>query len=647
MLAKPAPVAASLVFVLCAVQIACGSGESPGPRDPPAATGAGDPDPRAHQAYLRGAYEKAEYMVPMRDGVELYTIVYSPMDRSPAHPILLFRTPYSIGPYEASQYRVPLGPSAAFDSAGYIFAFQDVRGQFRSEGRFEVIRPLASRPRGPTDTDESTDNYDTIEWLLANVENHSGRVGQWGISYPGWQTVMGMIDRHPALVASSPQASPSDMFVGDDWHHNGAFRIMYAFSWLSGNARQRDGPTEMRGEPFEYGTASGYDFFLDAGSASNIDDLYFHGAVPAWNDFVSHPTYDEYWQRQNALRFLDGIETATLNVAGWFDTEDFYGPMSIYRTIENQNPGIENTLVVGPWLHGGWARMDGDFLGCIEFETKTSLHFQREIQFPFFEHHLKDEGGWNATEANVFLTGSNEWRSYDRWPPRGLESASLYLGPGGTLSFDAPRGSENASDTYVSDPDRPVPFSAEDRTTLGHLWKVEDQRFASARSDVLVYQSEPLAEDLTIAGPILAEMFVSTTGTDSDWIVKLIDVYPGDAPPSESCDVPMAGFQMHLAGEIMRGRFRNSFEHPEPMVPGQRTKIEIDLRDRFHTFKAGHRIMVHVQSSWFPAYDRNTQTYVDTYQASPEDYQVATQTVYRSAEFPSRLVLGLLQEESR
>ncbi len=403
-----------------------------------------------HLEYLRANYEKSEYMVPMRDGIELYTIVYAPRDRSREYPILLFRTPYSIGPYEPGEYRNPLGPSREFDQSGYIFAFQDVRGQFKSEGEFEVIRPPAPEPRGPTDPDETTDNYDAIEWLLAHVEGHNGRVGQWGISYPGWQTVMGMVDAHPALVAASPQASPSDMFIGDDWHHNGAFRIMYAFSWLSGNARRRDGPTETRGARFDYGTPSGYDFFLNAGSAATVDELYFHGDVPAWRDFIEHPNYDEFWQRQNALRYLDDVRPATLNVAGWFDTEDFYGPMSIYRTVEEENPGLENTLVVGPWLHGGWRRMDGDFLGCIAFDTKTSLHFQTEFQFPFFEYHLKDEGMWDATEANVFLTGSNEWRAYDSWPPDGVTPMSLYPGPDGSLDSSRRRRPGTPPRTHTS-----------------------------------------------------------------------------------------------------------------------------------------------------------------------------------------------------
>ena len=344
-----------MLWAVALFAVACGpqrdATDTP-PAPPPTAAAEAATDAEAvsaaHLDFLLENYEKSEYMVAMRDGIELYTLVYEPRDRSREYPILLFRTPYSIGPYEPGEYRNPLGPSREFDRSGYIFAFQDVRGQFRSEGEFEVIRAPAPEPRGATDTDEITDNRDTIEWLLANVDNHNGRVGQWGISYPGWQTVMGMVDAHPALIAASPQASPSDMFIGDDWHHNGAFRIMYAFSWLSGNARRRDGPTDTRGARFDYGTTSGYDFFLNAGSAATVDELYFHGDVPAWRDFIEHPNYDEFWQAQNALRYLDDVRPATLNVAGWFDTEDFYGPMSIYRTVEAENPGLENTLVVGP-----------------------------------------------------------------------------------------------------------------------------------------------------------------------------------------------------------------------------------------------------------------------------------------------------------
>ena len=598
---------------------------------------------------VRAHYDKAEYMVPMRDGVTLFTIVYTPADQSRAYPILLRRTPYSIAPYGPDDYPAVLGPSAEFDRDGYIFAFQDARGKFRSEGEFEVIKPLRLAADDPTAVDESTDNYDTIEWLVQNVPHHNGRVGQWGISYDGWQTVMGMVDAHPALKASSPQASPADMFIGDDWHHNGAFRLMYAFSWLSRNARVRSGVTEAPASRFEYGTDWGYKFFLDHGTLSSITDRYFGDQVPAWNDFMEHGTYDDYWARQNALLHLDGIAHPILNVAGWFDAEDFYGPMSIYYALEEQNPRNQSTLVVGPWRHGGWRSMDGETLGCVEFGSKTSHYFQRDVQFPFFNYHLKDAGDWQAREAIVFETGANVWKTYDRWPPEDAVSTAIYLQADGRLTFELPDpAAAPGYDTYVSDPSKPVPFSAEIRTTQGHLWMIEDQRFAATRPDVLVYQSDRLEADLTIAGPIIASLFASTSGTDSDWIVKLIDVFPGETPDTR-CGVPMSDFQMLLAGEVFRSKFRTSYAEPEPMVPGAVTPIAFDLRDRYHTFRAGHRIMVQVQSTWFPVIDRNPQTFVDIYQAEASDFQTATQRIYRSPEFPSHLTVGVLgrQEERR
>lgn len=591
-------------------------------------------DARAH-------YDKAEYMVPMRDGVRLYSIVYTPKDAARRYPVMLFRTPYSIRPYEPDQYRRPLGPTEQFDRDGYIFVFQDARGTYRSEGSFQVIKPLNGPDAGPTDADESTDNWDTIDWVLNNIPNHNGRVGQWGISYPGWQTVMGMVGAHPALKASSPQASPSDMFIGDDWHHNGAFRLMYAFAWLSNNARRRDLPTTEGNQRFDYGTPWGYDFFLDIGPVARINELFFHDDVPAWNEFMEHGAYDAYWQDQNALLRLDGITHPVLNVAGWFDAEDFYGPTSIYYTLEEKNPINQSTLVVGPWLHGGWRSMSGESLGCIGFGEATSETFQNEVQYPFFSHYLRDEGDWAGSEAIVFETGTNEWRRFDRWPPPGVERRELYLGPAGTLSWEGPAG--DGSDSYLSDPDKPVPFSAEYRTTQGHLWMIEDQRFAATRPDVLVYESDVLSDDVTIAGPIIATLYASTSGTDADFIVKLIDVLPGDTPDNPDCPVPMGDFQMLLAGEVFRAKFRNSYESPEAMVPDRPTRIEFDLHDRFHTFKAGHRIMVQVQSSWFPVIDRNPQTFVDIYTATEDDFRAATQRIYRSAELPSHLTLGVLR----
>lgn len=595
---------------------------------------------------IKANYDKAEYMIPMRDGVKLYTQVYTPKDKSQKYPILLFRTPYSVGYYKPNSFRLYLGPNFDYAREGFIFVYQDVRGKFKSEGNFVVMKPHKAVKRGPQDTDESSDTYDTIQWVLKNIPNHNGRAGQWGISYPGWQTVMGMIDAHPALKASSPQASPSDMWIGDDFHHNGAFRLMYTFGWLSWNAQTRTGATEKRGIRFDYGTPDGYKFFLELGPVSNVDKKYFHNRVPTWNEYMQHGDYDEYWKKQNVLQHLKNIKHPILNVAGWFDAEDFYGPMSIYYTIEKKNSNNKSTLVVGPWLHGGWARMAGNSLGNIRFDSKTGVYFRKEVEFPFFNYYLKDKGILNLPEALVFETGSNQWRSYGQWPPKEAKEKNIYFNAGGKLSFTPPsEKSDQANDSYISDPNKPVPFSAEIRTSQGHLWMVEDQRFAACRPDVLVYQSDVLTEDVTIAGPIIASLYVSTTGTDADWIVKLIDVYPGDASDNKPnpCKVRMGDFQMLVGADVFRGKYRNSYEKPEPFVPNKVTKIEYDLRDKCHCFCKGHRIMVQVQSTWFPVIDRNPQKFVDIYHAEESDFQKATHKVYRSATHSSHLKLKVLE----
>ncbi len=595
---------------------------------------------------IKANYDKAEYMIPMRDGVKLYTQVYTPKDKSQKYPILLFRTPYSVGYYKPNSFRLYLGPNFDYAREGFIFVYQDVRGKFKSGGNFVVMKPHKAVKRGPQDTDESSDTYDTIQWVLKNIPNHNGRAGQWGISYPGWQTVMGMIDAHPALKASSPQASPSDMWIGDDFHHNGAFRLMYTFGWLSWNAQTRTGATEKRGIRFDYGTPDGYKFFLELGPVSNVDKKYFHNRVPTWNEYMQHGDYDEYWKKQDVLQHLKNIKHPILNVAGWFDAEDFYGPMSIYYTVEKKNSNNKSTLVVGPWLHGGWARMAGNSLGNIRFDSKTGVYFRKEVEFPFFNYYLKDKGQLNLPEALVFETGSNQWRSYGQWPPKEAKEKNLYFNAGGKLSFTPPsEKSDQANDSYISDPNKPVPFSAEIRTSQGHLWMVEDQRFAARRPDVLVYQSDVLTEDVTIAGPIIASLYVSTTGTDADWIVKLIDVYPGDASDNKPnpCKVRMGDFQMLVGADVFRGKYRNSYEKPEPFVPNKVTKIEYDLRDKCHCFCKGHRIMVQVQSTWFPVIDRNPQKFVDIYHAKESDFQKATHKVYRSATHSSHLKLKVLE----
>ncbi|OQX95076.1 X-Pro dipeptidyl-peptidase [candidate division KSB1 bacterium 4572_119] len=594
---------------------------------------------------IKANYNKNSFLIPMRDGVKLFTQIYSPKDSSQIYPILLFRTPYSIRPYGKDEFKNYLGPNKMYAREKFIFVYQDVRGKFKSEGEFIVMKPHKTVKKNVFDTDESSDTYDTIEWVLKNIPNNNGRVGQWGISYPGFQTVMGMIDAHPALKASSPQASPSDMWIGDDFHHNGAFRLMYTFGWLSSHAKSRATPTESRGKRFDYGTPDGYNFFLNLGPIKNVNENYFFNSVPTWNEYMEHGNYDEYWQKQNVLQYLDKIDHPVLNVAGWFDAEDFYGPLSIYYEIEKRNPNNKSILVVGPWLHGGWARSDGEKLGNIQFGSKTSDFFRKNVELPFFNFYLKDKGDLKLPEAIVFETGSNEWKTYNTWPPSNVKQKNLYFQENGKLTFAPPvKQSNNKSDVFLSDPGKPVPFSQEIRTSQGHLWMVEDQRFASWRPDVLVYQTETLTEDITIAGPIIASLYVSTTGSDADWIVKLIDVYPGDANDNNPnpCNVRMGDFQMLLAGEVFRGKYRNSFEEPEPFIPGEVTKIEFDLRDKNHTFLRGHKIMVQIQSSWFPVIDRNPQKFVDIYRADEADFQTATHRVFRSSIYSSHIKLNVL-----
>ena len=592
---------------------------------------------------VKARYDKIERMIPMRDGKKLFTAIYTPKNHSRKYPILFYRTPYSIRSYGDDFPKVNrMAPSEEFVKDGYIFVYQDIRGTYKSEGDFKVIRAIRENKKDPVAIDESTDNYDTIDWLINNIEGHNGKVGQWGISYSAWTTVMGMVDPHPALVASSPQASPSDMFIGDDWHHNGAFRLMYAFSWMGFAAQARDELTTKKPEDFDYGTPWGYEFFLSAGPTAKLNDKYFKGRIPGWNDFIDHPNYDDFWRAQNALHHMKNIKHPVLNVAGWFDSEDFYGPLSIYNEIEKTTPENKSSLVIGPWLHGGWNRTDGSSLGDIQFGSKTSEYFKKNIIFPFFQYHLKGKGNWKPREATVFETGNNRWHHFDQWPPTGREVRNLYFHQDGRLSFSAPdRKSEKAADHYTSDPAKPVPFSAEITTLAGHTWMIEDQRMASTRPDVLTYKTDILTKDITIAGPILAKLFVASTGTDADYFVKLIDVYPGDAPDNPK-GVKMGSYQMLLGVEVMRAKYRNSMSNPEPLTPREITPISFNIWDKFHTFKKGHRIMVQIHSSWFPAYDRNPQKFMNIYQAEKKDYIVVDQKIYRSTRYPSHIQLSVI-----
>ena len=587
---------------------------------------------------VKAHYVKREVYIPMRDGVKLFTTIYSPKETTVRYPILMTRTAYGIGPYGVDNYRTVLGPNNDFAKEGYILVYQDTRGKFKSEGEFVHHVPYVKDSAKPN---ESNDTWDTIDWLVRNAANNNGRVGQWGTSWNGWEVSMGMIGAHPALKASSPQAPPQDQFLGDDYHSGGAYQMMYGFNWMSTNARARVAPNERDTEQVDYGTPDGYRFFLEMGSAANALK-HFADDVPTYKNHMAHGTYDEYWQARNVPKDLEHINHPVLIVAAWFDAQDFYGPFRMYRAMKEKNPGNRTSLVVGPWLHGGWARGDGSSLGRIEFGSKTAEHYRTTIELPFFNFYLKDKGRLNLGEAIVFETGGNTWHTYPQWPPKAARARNIYLQANGALSFDAPSvRSDDAFDDYVSDPAKPVPYTAEITTTEGHLFMVEDQRFVWSRPDVLVYQTPPLAEDLTIAGPIDVSLNVSTTGTDGDWVVKVIDVYPGNLP------APMGHFQMLLAGDILRAKFRNSMSKPEPMVPNQPTKLTFTLGDKYHTFLKGHRLMVQIQSSWFPMFDRNPQTFVNIYHAQESDYRKATHKTFRSATLPSFVTLPLLESSAR
>jgi putative CocE/NonD family hydrolase len=549
---------------------------------------------------------------------------------------MLNRTPYSVSPYGPNTYKEALGPSEHFQKDKFIFVYQDLRVKFMSEGEWVEVRPYKPNKNGPKDIDESSDTYDTIDWLVKNVANNNGRVGMWGISYPGFYTSMGVIDAHPALKAASPQAPIADWFIGDDWHHNGTLFLPHAFNFYATLGKPRPEPTKEFPSRFVHGTPDGYRFFLDLGPLRNAESKYFKGEIAYWNELMSHPNYDDYWQARNIRPHLRNIKTPVMTVGGWFDAEDLFGALNTYKTIEETNPGARNILVMGPWFHGGWARSDGDALGSVSFGQKTSLIYREMVELGFFNCFLRDMCNRELAEATVFETGSNNWRHYDSWPPKNAESREIYLNATGGLSFTAPAAGETY-DEYVSDPAHPVPYINNIAIGMTREYMVDDQRFAATRPDVLVYQTGVLDRDVTLAGPIKATLFVSTSGTDSDFVVKLIDVFPNSAPET------MGGYQMLVRGEPMRARFRNSFSKPEAMEPGKITKIEFTLPDVNHAFQRGHRIMVQVQSSWFPLVDRNPQKFVDIYRATEADFQKATQRVYHAGANASRLTVSVLK----
>jgi uncharacterized protein len=581
-------------------------------------------------------FTRSEAMIPMRDGVRLHTQVYTPSRAGERLPFLLLRTPYGIGDLNSEQLAAAL-PDLAAD--GYVVVRQDIRGRFKSEGDFVMLR----QPRDPKDKkaiDESTDTYDTIEWLLKNVPNNNGRVGLAGTSYGAWLSVMGMLEPHPALKAVVTQASPADMWIGDDFHHNGAFRLSYGFEYVY----MMESSKEISNVGAVIDSYDAYEWYLRLGALSNADAKYFHNRLPTWNDFVNHPNYDAFWKRQGFAPWLNRVTVPTLNVAGWWDQEDFYGPLKIYELLERHDSANMNFLVVGPWNHGGWSRGDGQKLGPVDFGSKTAEYYRKNVLARFLAYHLKGKGTLELPEALTFRTGANEWVRHDEWPPkRNAVARQLYFQADGKLSFDPPpKTASEAFDSYVSDPANPVPYRRRpvELRSGWTTWLVEDQRFVDHRPDVLTWTTEPLKDDVVVSGKVAANLFASTSGTDSDWIVKVIDVYPEKYEP----DPKMGGYELMIAGDVFRGRYRNSFEKPEPIVPDAVTHYAIDFPANDHVFLKGHRIMVQVQSTWFPVIDRNPQRFVaNIFLAKESDFQRATQRVFRSGQHASYIAMPVVE----
>lgn len=607
---------------------------------PPAAIAASQTDAAVRTRPAQ--WTVSDVMIPMRDGVKLHTKIFVPAAPKAALPILFLRTPYGI---DDSAQAIESRYKELFED-GYIFAFQDIRGKFGSEGDFVMLRP--ARKAGDTQSlDEGTDAYDSIAWMLKTVPSNNGRVGMLGNSYLGWTAVMASLEPHPALKAIAPMASPADMWLGDDFYHNGAFRLSYGFEYAymmeagKGNSQ------------FAFDRYDTYSWYLGLGSLANVNRDIFRNRITTWNDFAAHPDYDAFWKRRAFAFDTQELKVPTLNVAGWWDQEDFYGPMKIYETLEKRDRRGLNFLVVGPWKHGGARVGPGDSLGAVGFDSATAKYYRERIEIPWFAWHLKGQGKLDLPEALTFEAGSNQWRRWDAWPPQtGVEQRKLYFGAGRSLSFLAPKGDGGEEfDSYVSDPAHPVPYRHRPIQatyfpggSAWSTWLVEDQRFVDGRPDVLTWESAPLENDLTIAGNVTANLFASTTGSDADWVVKLIDVYPERMPGNWQ----MAGFQLMVSSEVFRGRYRQGFEKPAAIEAGAVLPYRFGLHTQNYTFRKGHRVMVQVQSSWFPLIDRNPQTFVpNIFTAGDGDFRPATQRIYRSAAFPSHVSIPVVTPAAR
>ena len=558
--------------------------------------------------YIRSHYAKYEYQIPMRDGVKLFTSVYVPYDKSVKYPIMLQRTPYRVAPYGSNKYKTKLGPSEAFEKEGFIFVFQDVRGKYMSEGEYVNMRPQDAYQKGKKATDDATDSYDSIDWLVKNLPNNNGKVGMWGTSYPGYYTSVAAINSHKALKAISPQAPIADWFF-DDFHRNGAFVTPMAFIFFDSFDKQRKGQFAYGAERMKSVTPDGYEFFRNLGPLSNVNKNYFHGERPFWNELTEHPNYDEYWQARNVLPHLNNVKPATLVVGGWYDTEDLYGPLATYQTMSKANKKDNVRLVMGPWYHGQWNRGDGNKMGEAEFGFDTSEWFQQHILLPFFNQNLKGQKSAALAQATMFETGANRWRKFDTWPPQQGKDVTLYMGAGEKLLKQ--KESKGGASEYISDPNKPVPHSAKVSRGWDRPYMAEDQRFSARRSDVLVFNGDVATEDQTIAGAITLNLWVSTSQSAGDFVVKLVDVFPGKDETSNKVDKETGNRHELVRWNVMRGRFRNSMSSPEPFEPNKPTLVKFDLYDVLHTIKRGHKLQIQIQSSMFPFIDVNPQKYVD------------------------------------
>ena len=584
-------------------------------------------------------YDKKEVTIAMRDGIKLHTTIYSPKDTSKTYPIIMSRTPYSCRPYGEDQFRSKIGPNQYMMKEGYIVVYQDVRGRWMSEGKYDNMRAFIPE-KDKTQIDEASDTYDTIDWLVNNVDNNNGKVGTWGISYPGFYATYSLLSGHPALKAVSPQACIGDFFF-DDFHHNGAYLLSY---WRATAVfgYQKDGPTKESWYSFpDLKSDDQFDFFLKTGPLSNLDE-YYDETNEFWTQLKEHPNYDEFWKSRGLIQHLENIKPAVMTVGGLYDAEDLYGPWETYKNIESRSDTY-NTVVFGPWSHGDWARTKKrQAVGNVYFGDDISDYFQKELETKFFHHWLKGDanGDTGLPEAHIFDSGSKEWRSFDTWPPANLDDSPYYLDKNNQLT-ETPTKSEEA-ESFVSDPANPVPYAEGKKMVFTpRKYMSDDQRFAGKRDDVLVYETPVLEEDMTLAGEVLATLFIETTGTSADWIVKLIDVYPDDVPNTEETDegMEMAGYQQMVRSEVMRGRFRNSFEKPEPFKAGKIETVNIKLQDVLHTFKKGHKIMIQVQSTWFPLIDLNPQTYVDNiFEAKAADFKKQTHKVYHQSEIRFKIL---------